>query len=176
MMKPCRRSWKPRHWCVRTRHCSLPKEQKVRASLKEIRTRLTREKLRRGWIPGRHSSRPGESHCSVVFPRSGTTLLEQVLDSHPDIVSAEETPIFHDDAYVPLVRHFPEDTPLMTILESVPTDALQQSRQNYFRCVELFLGNPIAGRLLLDKNPYLTDSDPRAGPGLSGNQTAGGAA
>ncbi len=28
-------------------------------------------------------------------PRSGTTLLEQVLDSHPDIVSAEETEIFH---------------------------------------------------------------------------------
>ena len=37
--------------------------------------------------------------------RSGTTLLEQVLDSHPDIVSAEETAIFQDDAYMPLRRN-----------------------------------------------------------------------
>jgi tetratricopeptide (TPR) repeat protein len=134
--------------------------QKVRASLKEFRTRLTREKLQ-AWLDCGPALQPSWRIALLGgHPRSGTTLLEQVLDSHPDIISAEETPIFHDDAYVPIVRHFPEDTPLMTILESVPTDALQQSRQNYFRCVELFLGNPIAGRLLLDKNPYLTDLIP----------------
>jgi tetratricopeptide (TPR) repeat protein len=132
----------------------------VRASLKEFRTRLTREKLE-AWQDGGPALQPSRRLALLCgHPRSGTTLLEQVLDSHPDIISAEETPIFHDDAYVPIVRRFPEGTPLMTILESVPTDALQQSRQNYFRCAELFLGNPIAGRLLIDKNPYLTDLIP----------------
>jgi hypothetical protein len=48
----------------------------------------------------------------------------------------------------------------MAVLETVAPGVLQQSRQNYFRCAELFLANPIAGRLLIDKNPYLTDLIP----------------
>ncbi|HXR06596.1 MAG TPA: sulfotransferase [Candidatus Acidoferrum sp.] len=138
----------------------LAQRHEVRARLKEFRSGLTREKLQ-AWLDCGQALQPSRRLTLLGgHPRSGTTLLEQVLDSHPDVISAEETPIFHDDAYVPIVRHFPEGTPLMTILESVPTDALQQSRQNYFRCAELFLGNPIAGRLLLDKNPYLTDLIP----------------
>jgi hypothetical protein len=33
---------------------------------------------------------------------------------------------------------------------------LQELRENYFRFTELFLGKPIGGRLLIDKNPSLT--------------------
>ena len=134
--------------------------QSVRASLKEFRTRLTPERLQ-AWRDCAPALAPSRRIALLGgHPRSGTTLLEQVLDSHPDIVSAEETPIFHDDAYVPIVRRFPEGTPLMTLLESAPTDALQQSRQSYFAHAELFLGNPVADRLLIDKNPYLTDLIP----------------
>jgi tetratricopeptide (TPR) repeat protein len=89
-------------------------------------------------------------------PRSGTTLLEQVLDSHPDITSVEETEIFHDDAYMPLANRMPEGTPILSFLEPAPVDALQRSRANYFRSAELFLGQPIGDRLLIDKNPSLT--------------------
>ncbi|MGB7767343.1 MAG: sulfotransferase [Verrucomicrobiia bacterium] len=89
-------------------------------------------------------------------PRSGTTLLEQVLDSHPDIVSAEETTIFHDDAYFPLKRGLPPDVFMLPVLESAQTGALQQSRANYFRSVESFLAQPIGDRLLIDKNPSIT--------------------
>src|SRR5262249_36540419 len=46
-------------------------------------------------------------------PRSGTTLLEQVLDAHPDILSAEETRLMHDEAYLPLVRDFPGGTSIL---------------------------------------------------------------
>jgi tetratricopeptide (TPR) repeat protein len=42
-------------------------------------------------------------------PRSGTTLLEQVLDTHPDIVSAEGTEIFQNDGFGPLLRGHPDD-------------------------------------------------------------------
>ncbi|HWC59106.1 MAG TPA: sulfotransferase [Verrucomicrobiae bacterium] len=89
-------------------------------------------------------------------PRSGTTLLEQVLDSHPEIVSAEETEIFHNSAYMPLLRRLPDDAPLISVLESAPKPVLQQSREAYFRAVELFEGKPVSNRMLIDKNPSLT--------------------
>ncbi|MGH7990255.1 MAG: sulfotransferase family protein, partial [Limisphaerales bacterium] len=85
--------------------------------------------------------------------RSGTTLLEQVLDSHPDIVSAEETTIFQDDAYTPLRRNLPSEAPMLARFEEAQTDALRQSRENYFQTMELFLRNPIGNRMLIDKNP-----------------------
>ncbi len=86
-------------------------------------------------------------------PRSGTTLLEQVLDSHSNITSAEETKLMHDDAYLPLIRDFPEGTSVLQALDSVPISLLRHARENYFRCMEMFLGRQIGGRLLLDKNP-----------------------
>ena len=88
-------------------------------------------------------------------PRSGTTLLEQVLDAHSDIISAEETKVMHDDAYLPVIRDFPEGTSILQALDSVPPSVLRHARENYFRCTELFLRRPIGDRLLVDKNPSL---------------------
>jgi tetratricopeptide (TPR) repeat protein len=88
-------------------------------------------------------------------PRSGTTLLEQVLDAHSDVISAEETKMMHDDAYLPLIRDFPEGTSILQALDSVPPSLLCHARENYFRCIELFLRKKIEGRLLVDKNPAL---------------------
>src|SRR5262249_5880433 len=89
-------------------------------------------------------------------PRSGTTLLEQVLDTHPDIVSAEETQIFHDEAYLPLSRAYPHGASILALLDSTPVSLLGGSREKYFRYTELFLGSAIGSRLLLDKNPSLS--------------------
>jgi len=88
--------------------------------------------------------------------RSGTTLLEQVLDSHPDIVSAEETRTFLEDAFAPLKRNLPADAYMLPVLEAAGLPALQQARAAYFRSMELVIGSPVAHRLLLDKNPVLT--------------------
>ena len=88
-------------------------------------------------------------------PRSGTTLLEQVLDSHPDIVSAEETQVFVDDVLNPLKANLPGGSPL-AILEAAQADDLQQSRARYFHTMEVCLGNTIGDRLLIDKNPPIT--------------------
>ena len=88
-------------------------------------------------------------------PRSGTTLLEQVLDAHSDVTSAEETKMMHDDAYLTLIRDFPEGTSILQALDSVPTSVICDARENYFRCLELFLRRKIGTRLLVDKNPSL---------------------
>lgn len=130
--------------------------QKVRAQLKELRHQLNADIFQR-WQEERQELQPLRRLALLCgHPRSGTTLLEQVLDSHPDIVSAEETNIFHDHAYPILVRNCPPEATILTVLESAPAGALQQARENYFRCMEMFLGNPVGGRMLVDKNPILT--------------------
>jgi len=65
-------------------------------------------------------------------PRSGTTLLEQVLDAHPDIVSAEETKMMHDEAYLPLIRDFPEGTSILQALDSTPPSLLSTRARTIF--------------------------------------------
>jgi len=88
-------------------------------------------------------------------PRSGTTLLEQMLDSHPEIVSAEEMDIFKNEALVPLWRrNLPGG--VAQAMESLTDDELRRARVNYFRRMENFLGAPVGDRLLLDKNPSST--------------------
>jgi tetratricopeptide (TPR) repeat protein len=88
-------------------------------------------------------------------PRSGTTLLEQVLDSHPDIVSAEETSVFAEDAYPPILTPRPYMSPILEALELATTEMIQKSRNIYQHRIETFLGQPVGGRLLVDKNPTL---------------------
>ncbi len=78
-----------------------------------------------------------------------------MLDAHSDIISAEETKMMHDDAYLPLIRDFPEGTSILQALDSVPPSIVGHARENYFHCVELFLRQKIDGRLLVDKNPAL---------------------
>jgi hypothetical protein len=128
----------------------------MRTRLKNLRDCLNSDIIKR-WHKQAEELQPSRRVALLCgHPRSGTTLLEQVIDSHPEIVSAEETEIFHDYAYMPLTRHFPPDEPIISFLESANSQALRQSRENYFRAAELFLGESIGGRLLVDKNPSLT--------------------
>jgi Tfp pilus assembly protein PilF len=90
------------------------------------------------------------------YARSGTTLLEQVLDSHPDIISAEETDVFLDDVFAPLKFSAPPDAYMLPVLEAAHLPVLQSLRAAYFKNMELCLGQPLAGRLLIDKNPART--------------------
>jgi len=130
--------------------------QMVIGNLNRMQSDLSAEMLQRWFDYGREQLQPPHRMAFLGgFARSGTTLLEQVLDSHPDIVSAEETEVFQTDAYAPLRRSLAAAAPIVTGLEMVQTDALRRSRENYFRSIELHLGNPLGQRLLIDKNPTL---------------------
>lgn len=134
----------------------VAERQKMRSRLKQLREGLTAETLNR-WLEERSWLEPPDRLALLCgHPRSGTTLLEQVLDSHPDVVSAEETDIFHNEAYLPLLRAFPDSAPIQSSLDSATIESLQNSRKNYLHAVEAFLGGSIGGRLLVDKNPSLT--------------------
>ena len=126
-----------------------------RAQSAKLQTTFSAEHFQRWYAtaPALQPSRPLALLCG--HPRSGTTLLEQVLDSHPNIVSVEETPLFGIYGYNPLIRRF-TGTPFMpAILESAPVEALQKSRESYFAVAGMHLGNPVGSRLLIDKNPAL---------------------
>jgi tetratricopeptide (TPR) repeat protein len=128
----------------------------MRDRLRSLRNSLTSEVLDE-WHKHAPELQPTNRLALLAgHPRSGTTLLEQVLDSHPDIVSAEETEIFLDDAFNPLGHKLPEGTPILELLRLAGDDKLRSSRVNYFRSIDLFLGNPVGSRLLIDKNPSYT--------------------
>jgi tetratricopeptide (TPR) repeat protein len=140
-----------------------PLAERPAAELKVMRTRIhhlianTTPELLQAWFDSAGQFQPAHRLALLGgHPRSGTTLLEQVLDAHPDVVSAEETEIFQNDAYGPLLRGHPDDTALQAALVAATPIQLQQARRDYFRAMELSLGQPVAGRLLIDKNPSYT--------------------
>jgi Tfp pilus assembly protein PilF len=100
-----------------------------------------------------HLQPPRRLALLTGHPRSGTTLLEQVLDAHSDIISAEETDLIHDEIFQPMTQAFPPGTGIFQILDSASPNTLRHLRESYFRCAEMFLGKTIGSRLLVDKNP-----------------------
>jgi tetratricopeptide (TPR) repeat protein len=130
------------------------------AGLKATESQISAEMLRRWAASGPASPPPRRLALLCGHPRSGTTLLEQVLDGHPEIVSAEETNVFLEDALGRLKRHLPPDAPLLPTLEAAAPAALQACRSGYFRHLELAFGGPFTDRLMVDKNPGLTPQIP----------------
>ena len=103
----------------------------------------------------RHKSEETPQRMGLLtgHPRSGTTLLEQALDAHPGVVSAEETPLLggvvHDQI---ALRHDPQ-TPVTEMLDRLEPDDLIRLRKAYWTEVENSLPDSLGDRMLLDKNP-----------------------
>ena len=136
--------------------------QRIQARLRALEGTITSSVLER-WAAAAESLQPLQRFAILCgHPRSGTTLLEQVLDSHPGVLTAEETQILHDEAYLPLCRGFSPEASVLEVLESAPASRLRQSRENYFRFTELFLGGARGDRMLVDKNPALSSLIPAA--------------
>lgn len=128
----------------------------TRERLQALAESLTPEILQRWKDAGSTLQPPMRIALLGGHPRSGTTLLEQVVDTHQEIVSAEETDVFHNDAYYPLRSHLPITTPILEELEQLTKDDIQKGRQRYRKRIETFLEKPLGDRLLVDKNPTLT--------------------
>ena len=144
----------------------LPNAAQFIANQKQVHWRLkkTEQKLNSEMMGRWRAQAPASEPCRLALlcghPRSGTTLLEQVLDSHPDFVSAEETRVFSQEAYTHLLRDLPLKTLMADALEMVSTEVVRQARRNYADCMARFLGHPPDARMLIDKNPSLTSLVP----------------
>ena len=99
---------------------------------------------------GANRSSPRGHIFLLGFPRSGTTLLEVILEGHPDVTSAEEK-----ESLIDSVREFmrrPED--LERLVQASPA-ALDSARAAYWRRVAS-TGVEAAGKIFVDKHPLNT--------------------
>jgi tetratricopeptide (TPR) repeat protein len=142
--KRSQRSREAKHWAA---------SEKVHALMRTMVAAITRDDLRR-WRDAAAGAGLTPQRVALLtgFPRSGTTLLEQLLDAHPDLVSSEE----RDFVGTELPRTFTAgrgNTPMLDVLNGVPVEQVALQRRRYFHFMEYLLGEPVAGRMHLDKNP-----------------------
>jgi tetratricopeptide (TPR) repeat protein len=104
---------------------------------------------------------PGEHRMALLggHPRSGTTLLEQVLDAHSNIISAEETLVFGSKVNDPFLRELTGVDASAAAL-NVSEQRIESLRNAYFSTMEIVLNESVGGRVLIDKNPSYTDCIP----------------
>ena len=84
------------------------------------------------------------------FPRSGTTLLEVVLEGHPDVVSLEEHELLIDS-----VREFMRRPADLERLMRADAAVLEPLRSSYWR-LAAGAGIDVSGKVFVDKHPLNT--------------------
>ncbi len=78
-------------------------------------------------------------------PRSGTTLLEQILDAHPGVAALDEPEAFLEVLQPEFHKSAQHSSPRINVLRRLYIQALQQE-----------LGGTAEGKMLVDKNPSPT--------------------
>src|SRR5258708_9412063 len=100
---------------------------------------------------------PGRKMAVLAsFPRSGTTLLERVLDSHSGLVSSDEREAFARDIFPAMWLTPATPLPTAEAFDAIPTPRLAALRERYLEYMGAALNEPIGDRIHLDKNPTLT--------------------
>jgi len=92
----------------------------------------------------------------VGCPRSGTTLLERVLEAHPGLVSASETATFGHAVWGPLVAALNAERKVEGMADAlgrITKARLHAARDMHWSLLPDALEQPVGGRLVLDKNP-----------------------
>lgn len=121
-----------------------------------LTTSLDPERLE-AWARTAEELRPPLRLCLMGgFPRSGTTLLEQVLTAHPECLGTDETGILANRFRNPLVMSAASAAAAVAEFDAMSADALSAGRAEYLRCTEDFLDEAVGGRLLVEKDPLLT--------------------
>ncbi len=101
------------------------------------------------WPPSNQTEDLRAPAFLVGFPRSGTTLLDQMLDSHPAIRVIDERPVLAQT--LKLVTDSYGDYP--QALANIPADKLPDLQTSYFDAAAAFIGAESADSLVIDKLP-----------------------
>lgn len=150
------------HAMLQCKEILLPHETAMRQEadrvmhhLRALSASLTAEHFQR-WA---HSAQQFQTKQVAVlssFPRSGTTLLEQVLDTHSALVSSDEREAFARDIFPAMWLTPATPAPTAEVFDRIPAERLSALRDRYLAYMEAALDEPIGNRIHLDKNPTLT--------------------
>jgi tetratricopeptide (TPR) repeat protein len=123
---------------------------------RELLAGLTPEMIRR-W---RQESPASQERYQIAFlgghPRSGTTLLEQVLDANPDVLAFDEPAAFHQEVEKQI--HFKPAPKASEQLDLLATSRRKDMRQRYIKSLLREVPGSPSQRVLVDKNPSPTMS------------------
>jgi hypothetical protein len=125
--------------------------ERTHAQMRAMISTIARDDFRR-WQDDARNSDPRRTALLTGFPRSGTTLLEQLLDAHPELVSSEERDFIGREMFH-AVAHRRRETPLLEVINELTQEEIDSLRRRYFAGMEYLLGEPIGDRMHLDKNP-----------------------
>jgi len=89
-------------------------------------------------------------------PRSGTTLLEQMLAAHPSVVTTDETGVLRQQFIEPIVLGAESTDAALREANEFDVPQLEAGRSVYFRATAAHLGEPFGSRLLIEKDPLAT--------------------
>ncbi len=134
----------------------LARAHAIRRRQREVLALLSPTDLA-GWC---ERAGPRQRRGAMAFlcghPRSGTTLVEQILDAHPDIVTTDETGILTREFIEPIVRRSVSAREAVEELRGFRPDQIAEGRETYLRFTEAHLGSAVGDRVLIDKDPSLT--------------------
>ena len=104
-----------------------------------------------GWGESPDSTTAAAGHVFLIgFPRTGTTLVEVVLDGNPQVVSLEEHELLAQG-----VLTFMREPVNFEVLAHADAAALNALRESYWRSVRA-AGVDVTGKVFVDKHPLNT--------------------
>lgn len=86
------------------------------------------------------------------FPRSGTTLIETILGSHPQLRTTQEHPLLADLTLY-LREEMGDDVVYPNVLQTLSDGQLLEMRQRYMRNAAAIFGGDLGGKTVVDKLP-----------------------
>lgn len=125
---------------------------------RELLVVLTPEMIRR-W---REEAAASDVGYQVAFlgghPRSGTTLVEQILDAHPEVLAFDEPVAFSQEITRPIEALSQQRSLALSTLDTLPAARRAGMRQRYVKSLLREVPGETTARVLLDKNPSPTMS------------------
>jgi tetratricopeptide (TPR) repeat protein len=123
---------------------------------RELLAALTPQTLRRWREEGAATASPHRLAFLGGHPRTGTTLLEQILGAHPEITAFDEPMAFSDEVVEKLAPMKPPPVLTVNAMNALGAGERSDFQKRYFKSLlRENAGEPARG-LLLDKNPSPT--------------------
>ena len=125
---------------------------------RELLAGLTPELIRRWRREAPASSEPYQFAFLGGHPRSGTTLMEQILDAHPDVLAFDEPVAFTQEITAQFQLPGGQVKAQLKAMDQFPAGRRAEMRRRYAKSLLREIPGEVRAKMLLDKNPSPTMS------------------